>query len=99
MEELLAAIANVDDEYDVIIRLRNAAWLDSTLSLRLEVSLPDSPTERWDVQCERELRHELNGGVSYSIELVGDHPLLWEFNCDSGSGYFYGAPANSEAAI
>ena len=33
------------------------------------------------------------------LELVDDHPLLWEFKHESASAFFYGTPVNADAAV
>jgi hypothetical protein len=99
MDELLALIAQADDEEDVVVQFRGAAWSDSSMSLRLAISVLDSPPHNWHVQCEGVLAYQLNGEGSRWLELLSDHPLLWEFKCESASAYFYRAPANADAAV
>jgi hypothetical protein len=99
MDKLLALIAEVDDEEDVVVQFRSVTWSDSSMSLRLVISMFDSPPENWHVQCQDVLAYQLSSEGSHWLELLKDHPLLWQFKHESGSAYFYRAPANVDAAV
>jgi hypothetical protein len=100
MEELLAKIAEIDDEEDLNIQIRNATWGDSSLELEAEVSIYGPETlGTWDVRCENVLAYALYRDCMFSLELTDEHPLLWKFTGKNGSAYFLGAPKDSDACV
>ena len=99
MEELLALVGEADDEEDIVIRFTGATWLGPSLQLQFALSVLDSARGIWEVRCEEVLAYSLcNEGANW-LELVDDHPLLWEFKREIAQAFFYGAPANSDAAV
>jgi hypothetical protein len=103
MDKLLAVIAEIGDEEDVLIRFRHATWSGTSLQLQLAVSEPDSEVDSspgiWNVRCEDILAYVLSNECANWLELTEDHPLLWDFKHESASAFFYEAPANTEAAV
>ena len=98
MEKLLARIAEAGDEEDVLIRITSAAWLGTSLSLDLAVSVFDAEPEIWGLRCEKVLKSVLRSQVSYSVYWTDKHPLLWEFQEQGASAFFYGQPVDGSAA-
>ena len=100
MEELLNVIAGVDEEEYLLVKIAEAAWVGASLELKVEISVEDR-AERgaWSIRCEYLLAHTLSGQSGSSLELVDDHPLLWEFKYPNASAFFDGVPSNSEACI
>lgn len=103
MDKLLALIAEIGDEEDVLVRLKCAAWSGASLRLQLAVSELNSEVDSepgiWDVRCDDVLASVLSNEYAHWIELADDHPLLWDFKRESASAFFYKAPANPEAAV
>lgn len=100
MEELLSVTAGVDEEEDLLVKIVEAAWLGTSFELRVEISVEDcAELGAWSIRCEYLLVHTLSGQSGSSLELVDDHPLLWEFKYPNASAFFDGVPTNSEACI
>jgi len=99
MDKLLALVAEAGDEEDVIIRFTQATWSGRSLRLQLAITVVNSVEESWEVRCEDVLAYALYGDSASSVELIEDHPLLWEYKHESASAYFYRAPLNADAAV
>jgi hypothetical protein len=70
--------------------------------LRLEIEVRNDDTEQmWLVSasCDRLFEFVVHSGIGSSLDLIEEHPLLWEYHHDHASGYFSGAPADSFAAV
>jgi hypothetical protein len=82
MDKLLALFAGADDQGDVLVTLRSATWFGASLHLVLAVSIlesdPDSSTI-WEVSCEEALAYAHCDDRAHSLELIDDHPVLWDF--------------------
>jgi hypothetical protein len=103
MDKLLAVIAEIGDDEDVLIQFRGATWSGTSLQLQLAVSELNSEVDSgpgiWDVHCESVLAHALSNESAHWLELADDHALLWDFKHESASAFFYRAPLNAEAAV
>lgn len=100
MEELLSVIAGVDEEEELLVKIVEAAWLGTSLELRVEISVEDrAKLGAWSIRCEYLLVHSLGGQSGSSLELVDEHPLLWEFKYLNASAFFDGVPTSNEACI
>ena len=99
MEKLLALIGEADDEEDILIRFTGAMWSGPSLQLQFALSVLDSARGIWEVRCEDVLAYSLcNERVNW-LELVDDHPLLWDFKREIAQAFFYGSPADPDAAV
>jgi hypothetical protein len=99
MDKLLALIGEVEDEEDVAIRLTGATWSGASLQLQFALSVLDSAPGIWEARCEDVLAYLLCNESANWLEMVDDHPLLWEFKHEIASAFFYGAPATADAAV
>jgi hypothetical protein len=99
MEKLLALIAEASDEEDVILRFAGATWSGTSLELQLAVSVLEADPGIWEVRCEHVLASLLCNESARWLELLDDHPLLWEFKHESAQAFFYGAPDSTDAAV
>ncbi len=100
LHDLLEAIAGVDDEEDLILKLTQAVWKERSLELSIEASLGDQTEPGvWTLHCEHVLASKLVERSAFSLELVDDHPTLWPFKYPSASAFFSGVPENSEACV
>lgn len=101
MEELLAAVRQMSDEDDddLIIQLNNAVWKEQSLILQINLGLAGEAKENWEIRCSEVLSYQLSGGYAAILDLVNDHPLLWEFKQENVSAFFYGVPENIQGAI
>jgi hypothetical protein len=100
MDKLLALFAGADDQGDVLVTLRSATWFGASLHLVLAVSIlesdPDSSTI-WEVSCEEALAYAHCDDRAHSLELIDDHPVLWDFKHESAKAFFYGAPSDADS--
>ncbi len=99
MEKLLALVAELNDEEDIVIRFKAATWLGRSLRVQLDVTVIDSTSGIWEVRCEDVLGSLLLDESAHLLELTEDHPLLWEFKHETASAFFYAPPANADAAV
>lgn len=99
MEKLLALIADANDEEDVTIQFIDATWSATSLQLQLAISLFDSVPRIWTVRCGEVLSCVLCDVGAHWLELLDDHPLLWEYKCQSAQAFFYRAPVSADAAV
>jgi hypothetical protein len=100
MDKLLAAIKQFDDEEeDLFIVFNSAVWEEKSLILQINLGLVGGNRENWEIQCGEVLSYKLSGEYAAFLDLIDDHPLLWEFKQETASAFFYGVPANIQSAI
>jgi hypothetical protein len=100
MEDLLNLIAGVDEEEDLFVKITETSWLGPSLRLTVEISVVDGPKlGTWLVRCGSTLKCILSNEGGASLDLLQNHPLLWDFTHPSASAFFSGVPANSAACV
>ena len=100
MQELLKRIAEVDEDEDLLVKVTETVWSGTSLQLRVEISVIDGlELGTWAIRCERTLKYMLGNEGSFSLDLVDNHPLLWEFKYPRGSAFFSGIPTDSNACV
>jgi len=100
MEELLNLIAEVDKDEDLLVKVTETTWSGTSLQLRVEISVIDGlDLGTWVIRCERALKYMLGSEGAFSLDLVGEHPLLWEFKYPRASAFFSGIPTDSDACV
>lgn len=100
MDELLAAINSIDDEEeDLLINFESIVLNENSLKARLSVGLAGDQPKRWDVKCGQVHSYNLRHGYAAFLDLVDEHPLLWEFKHVNASAYFLGVPTDIRAAL
>ncbi|HET9365736.1 MAG TPA: hypothetical protein VFP71_12070 [Candidatus Angelobacter sp.] len=100
MDELLAAIKNIDDEEeDILINFQSIILDEGSLKTRLALGLAGDPPQRWDVHCGHVLSYNLQYGFANFFDLSDEHPVLWEFKHMNASAFFLGIPTDIPAAL
>jgi hypothetical protein len=103
MDKLLALISEIgqDDDEDTVIRLASVTWSGAGMELGLEVSTYNlgEKSRHLQIRCEDVLTYALTDQAASSLELTGSHAVLWRFTYDSAKAFFYGAPADANAAV
>ena len=100
MEELLNLIAGVDEEEDLLVKVTETTWSGPSLQLTVEISVADGPKlGTWLIRCKNTLKSILSNEGGFSLDLLKNHPLLWEFTYPSAPAFFSGIPANSAACV
>jgi len=98
MEELLASTAGIDDE-DLLIQITHATWSDISLQMQIVVSVNGTKEDTWILSCKNVLAQSLIREGMFSLQLVDDHPILWEFRQVNASAFFRGIPSNRDACV
>jgi hypothetical protein len=96
--KLLDRLAEQEFE-DVRVVVEKAGRNDDAVDVVLSVALGDDTYSRWKVTCGKAFEHRLTLGFAHSLDFHDDHPLLWQFQQQTGSAFFQGAPDDVRAAV
>lgn len=103
MRDLLAFLALLaeQDEEDITVLCNEITRLGIGLKIGFDISTAewDDEPRRVEVVCEEVLSYGLIYEAASSLELKRSHPLLWRFQEDTASAFFYGKPPDVDAAI
>jgi hypothetical protein len=99
LDQLLAAVAALDEGEDLVVRFLSATWSGRSLQLTLTIGASDLSPAVWEVRCEDVLAYSLRSEIADGLELTDAHPSLWEFREQSASAFFLGAPGDATAAV
>lgn len=101
MEEFLKLINRIADQEfeDARFVVERTSWNGGAVEVFLPVRFGDDTCSRWQVTCVKPFEHRLTLGLADSLEFLHDHPLLWQFQQQTGSAFFRGAPHDVRAAV
>jgi hypothetical protein len=96
--KLIGRIAEQDFE-DVRVIVEKASRNNVAVGIVLSVTFGDDTCSRWNVICGKPFEHRLKLGFADFLEFGHDHPLLWQFQQQTGSAFFHGVPRDVRAAV
>lgn len=101
MEEFLRLINRINDQgfEDARFIVESANWKAGAVVVFLSVAFGEEECSLWRVTCVEPFEHRLTLGSADSLEFLDSHPLLWQFQEQTGSAFFQGAPRDVRAAI